>query len=373
VKLNQKKASDKELVFLIGSLGGGGAEKVCVDLANQLVDDNIPVSLIVLNLYNSIYHTNIDKRIKLTVLNNNHARNSIIALGRYIINHKPEKFLVFNHQLAIILIILKIALLKKYKIISRNISNLTQKKIHEPSFWHRNIVSYFVKKIYGHVNKIIAQSNGMRDDLISNFNFDARKIIVIYNPISPSIEMTLQNINLSEIEKRHEIIFAGRLNYVKGIDYLINAFKIINQTDEALKLRIVGDGPLKNDLIKMAKNYNLLDHIIFEGFQKNIADYLLYGKLTILTSLYEGFPNVLIESLAVGTPVVSFDCPNGPKEIIQNGVNGYLVRFKDVNELVDKILISLRKEWDPIIIQETSKRFSSSKIFAEYKKEIINV
>jgi len=363
--------SGNKIVFLIGSLGGGGAEKVCVNLANQFAENKIQVTLIVLNLYSSIYHSKVDNRIKLINLNVKHARNSIIALGRYIINYNPDKFLVFNHQLALILVILKVALRKKYNIISRNISNLTQKKLHETSIWHRHVVNFFVKIIYRYVDKIIAQSNGMKEDLIRNFKISENKIKVIYNPISPDIERVFKNIQLAKIAKRNEIVFIGRLSYVKGLNYLIDAFKIVNQSDRSLKLRIVGTGPLQNDLKKMAEDYNLLDNIIFEGFQKEIAEYLLFAKMTILTSIYEGFPNVLIESIALGTPVVSFDCPSGPKEIIHNGVNGYLALSRNVNDLVDKIFLCLKKEWDPIAIQKTSNRYNSFKIFTEYEKEII--
>ncbi len=365
--------NQKAITLIISSLQGGGAERVCVAIANGLVTNGWEVDLVVLTLKYSKFHEALDPNINVYNLNQNHARSSFYKIHQYLKKNRPVKILVFNHQIAVLLVLLNYLLSWKIYIISRNISNLTQKIIYEPSVWHKYIVSFFVKILYKHVNKIIAQSNGMRDDLINNFKINPEKVIVINNPISPHIENAMRNINLAKVEKRHEIVFVGRLHYVKGLNFLLKAFKIINQNDHLLKLRIIGDGPMKDELVKMAEDNNILEHVIFEGFQKNIAEYFLHGKLTILTSLYEGFPNVLIESIAMGTPVVSFDCPSGPREIIQNGVNGYLVRYKDVNDLVDKILISLKKDWDPKIIQETSNKFSSSKIISEYEKEIIDV
>ena len=77
----------------------------------------------------------------------------------------------------------------------------------------------------------------------------------------------------------------------------------------------------------------IADRVDFEGFQKDVNSYYVYAKATLLTSLYEGFPNCLIESIVLGTPVVSFDCQSGPNEIIKNGINGYLVKYKDINDL----------------------------------------
>ena len=88
---------------------------------------------------------------------------------------------------------------------------------------------------------------------------------------------------------------------------------------------------MENDLKQEASKLNILNKIDFEGFQKkNIAPYYLYANATLLTSSYEGYPNVLIGSIAMNTPVISFDCPGGPNEIINNGVNGFLVKYPDV-------------------------------------------
>ena len=111
-------------------------------------------------------------------------------------------------------------------------------------------------------------------------------------------------------------------------------------------LRLLEKGNLENSLRQKALDYHVEDKIDFEGFQNNIAPFYLYAKGTLLTSIYEGYPNVLIESIAMNTPVVSFDCPNGPSEIIQDGVNGYLAKHLDVKDLINKIILMLQNKFD---------------------------
>ena len=103
-------------------------------------------------------------------------------------------------------------------------------------------------------------------------------------------------------------------------------------------------------------------------FQKNIIPYYLYAKATILTSFYEGYPNVLIESIALGTPVVSFDCKSGPSEIIQNNKNGYLVRYLDVEDLKDKISQILITNFNREDVINTVKKKIKLNIYPNFMK-----
>lgn len=108
----------------------------------------------------------------------------------------------------------------------------------------------------------------------------------------------------------------------------------------------------------------------FLGFKKNPIPYYLRAKATILTSLYEGFPNVLIDSIALGTPVISFNCPNGPKEIIIDGVNGFLIENRSEGVFVTKLKEMLQNKLGREKIIESLKKYSSSVIIEKYEQII---
>ena len=122
----------------------------------------------------------------------------------------------------------------------------------------------------------------------------------------------------------------------KAFHHAIKAFAKLSNEFPKLRLKIVGKGSLEKKLKQIAKDYKVDDRVDFEGFQKNLIPYYIHAKATVLTSLFEGFPNVLIESIFLNTPVVAFDCNSGPGEIIKDGINGYLVKYQDVDELKKK-------------------------------------
>ena len=128
----------------------------------------------------------------------------------------------------------------------------------------------------------------------------------------------------------------------------------------------MGEGTLKNELITKINCLSIQDNVIFQGFQTEIFEYYYNASVTALSSHFEGFPNVLIESITVGTPVVAFDCPSGPSEIVIDGVNGFLVEYMNVEELAEKLCTTLEHNWDFRSIQETSNIYSPDVITKKY-------
>ena len=135
------------------------------------------------------------------------------------------------------------------------------------------------------------------------------------------------------------IIFVGNLRYVKGVEYLIKAFANILDSGKYCKLLIIGDGPLKHDLELLSHELSVSKDVIFLGHQPRqfIIDYLLISDLFVLPSLSEGFPNVILESMAAGLPIVSTNF-EGSSEILKDGVNGVIVETKNPNALADGIV-----------------------------------
>ncbi len=142
-----------------------------------------------------------------------------------------------------------------------------------------------------------------------------------------------------ELKGNPKIMMVGRLSLIKGHTYLLQALPAIIQKFPAIKLLLLGDGPLKNELINQASRLNVIDHIEFIGFA-NPEDYAWQCQLMIQPSLFESFGLVYIESFALKIPLVAFDSEAG-NEIIENNETGILVPAKDVSALAEKIIYLL--------------------------------
>lgn len=361
-----------KITILISSLSGGGAEGVSVNIANCFADDGWQVDLVVLHLNNATYLDRVSDKVNLVVLNVNNARYSTFPILKYIRKKKPDMIFVFNYELAALLVIIRTLIRFKTKIIARNMNTFSKVSIisREKNLWIRVVVRFLIDKFYSKADHIVNQSHAMRDDLISVHPQLKNSSSVIYNPVAKYIEDYADNNEFNNIKKKDYLLCVGRLEKQKAFHYAIEGFAGIVNKFPNLRLKIVGKGKLENELKQNAIDLGVADKVDFEGFQKNMIPYYLNAKATVLTSLYEGYPNVLVESLTLNTPVVAFDCPSGPSEIIKNEINGYLVKYQSIEDLkikLDKLLSNQIKIND---INNTVKQNQVDQVFKLYKKVI---
>jgi glycosyltransferase involved in cell wall biosynthesis len=234
--------------------------------------------------------------------------------------------------------------------------------------WYGPISNFLIKRFYPLSDIFIAQCQAMKDNLVTCLKLDEIKVVVINNPINLKIEDYLKNISWIKDVKKNYILCVGRLTPQKTFHYIIEAFARISIDYPLLRLKILGQGSMEDKLKRLVEDLKITDKVDFEGYQQDIIPYYIHTRLTALTSLFEGFPNVLIESIALGTPVVAFDCPSGPSEIVQDDINGYLVKYQDLDHLVECLKKALDREWNPETVQLTVDKFASSKIIDEYER-----
>ena len=364
--------SNKKITLIISSLTGGGAEGICVSIANSFANNGWHVDLVVLNLNNEVYFDRISSDVNLVVLNVNHTRYSFIPLSKYFFKNQVKTVLVFNHELAVTLVIMRLLLRLKIRIISRNISvmSIKIKNFKLQGFWTRNVVRPLIKYFYHKIDHVVNQCQSMRDDLITVYPKLSNNSNVIYNPISSHIEDYVNKHDLSKIKKENYILCVGRLEQVKAFHYAIEGFAGIANQFPTLRMKIVGQGSLEQNLKQKAIDCRVENKVDFKGFQKDIIPYYSHAKATVLTSLYEGYPNVLLESLAMNTPVIAFDCPGGTNEIIQNGLNGYLVKYQDVDDLKKKLSTLLLNNYNNYDLKNSIKKNKIEQVFKHYEKLI---
>lgn len=354
--MNKNKIS-----FFIPSLRGGGAERVFVNLANEFANNGFDVDL-VLSQKEGPYLINVSKKVRIVDLKSKRVLFSLIPLIFYLRKEKPSYlFSTLTHANIVAIIAKKISMVDLKLIIRQEIyfSSIPSRKL-------KLIAQFFYKK----ANSIIALSKDMADDLINNIDIDKNNIVVINNPVIKKLkEEFSDNINHPFFEnKENKIILGiGRLSDQKDFYSLIKAFDQIRKNNN-IKLIILGDGEERKNLEELIKILNLEDHVDMPGFVDNPYRYMSNANLFVLSSKYEGFPNVLIEAMACGLPVVSTDCLSGPREILDSGKYGTLVPVGDVDALAKAIEEALKKPTESRKLIERSNDFDIKKIFNEYLK-----
>lgn len=365
--------TNRRVTLIISSLAGGGAEGVCVNIANGLSEEGWQVDLVVLHLNNAAYQDLVSKSVNLVVLDVNHAFYAGLPLLKYMRNEKPRTVLVFTYELAAMLLMLRSFFRLKVIIISRNINTLSCKLKQTQGVWRKHVVKPIIDGFYCKVDHVINQCDAMRNDLVAIYPQLADKSSVIYNPVAKHIEDYAKSHDLNEVDKQDYLLCVGRLEKQKAFHYAIEGFAGLANEFPKLRLKIVGQGSLEQALRQCAVDFGVADRVDFEGFQKDMIPFYLHAKATILTSLYEGFPNVLVESITLGTPVVALDCPGGPSEIVQDGVNGYLVEYQNADDFKDKLRQLLLKRFVKADIQTTAKQNLVSEVVGLYSRRIESI
>ena len=203
----------------------------------------------------------------------------------------------------------------------------------------------------------------MADDMINNHGFLSSKVEIINNPIS-SLPPLKNRINKSKIKR---FVTVGRLSKEKGV---LRIIRILSKVDFQFTYTIIGDGDEKENVFKEAKKLGIIDKITHIPFTKNVNHFISNHDLFLQGSFVEGFPNALLESCVVGTPVVAFNVPGGTKEIVEHGINGFLVE----NE--EEYIKCLQKNviWKPKEIRESVvKKFNKEKILRKYENMFFKI
>lgn len=359
---------NKKIVFIIGGLRGGGAEKVCVTLANGLADRGYNIDLVVLSLKGAVREKELSSKVNLVNLDVGHARYSVLALWRYLRSTKPQSVLSFNRQISVVLGLVRKLTGLKFRLISRNIIFLSIAESNKRGLWHGFISKYLIRKFYALSDQLIAQSHAMKEDLVSYLSLPKNKVEVIHNPVCQRVANASKEKYMSITENEKYLLCVGRLEEQKAFHYAIAGFADAEKDFPTLRLKIVGQGSLDRELKQYARDLGVEDKVDFEGYQADMIPYYLGAKATLLTSLYEGFPNVLVESISLGTPVVAFDCPSGPSEIIINDTNGFIVPYLQEQALFKAINLTILKTWNENDVIKTSNRYELNAILNQYEK-----
>lgn len=354
----------KKILFIVPSLIGGGAERIISIIFNFLNRKKFEPILVLLK-NEGPYLEDIPKDIQIIDLQATQARYAIIKIIRTIKQVKPDIVFSTLGYLNILIAMIKPFLSKNIVFIARESNTVSVQNKQEK---YPVLFDLLYKVFYNNFDQIISQSDYMKKDLIDNYNIMKDKIEVIHNPVNITKIETLANKSMTNFYKndKFNLLTVGRLDYQKGYDLLIEA---MSKLDKKFHLTILGEGKDDTKLEQLAKSFDIEDNITFAGFQSNPYIYMIHADLLILSSRYEGLPNVVLEANACGTPVVAFNCPGGTGEIIENGVNGFLCECGNIDELIKKINKAYLHNFDKNKIKRLIKnKYDANTIIKHYEK-----
>jgi glycosyltransferase involved in cell wall biosynthesis len=356
--------------LIVASLTCGGAERVISTMANYWSSKGWEINLLTLDdgkvppfydLDSQICHTPLGIVINSSnpsaAIWNNLKR--IQKLRSAIINSKPNVVISFMITTNVI-VLLATRWLKVPVVVSER---------NDPA---RSSIGRIWKQLrqwtYPFADRIVVQTKRAGDYFSSKLQ---KRICVIPNPVLlPPYETELSDKLLGE----RSLIAMGRLVPQKGFDLLLEALAKLKDRYPEWTLTILGEGELRPQLESLRNELGLDDRVHFPGRVKNPYEFLQQADIFIMSSRFEGFPNALCEAMACGLPVISTDCPNGPKEIIHDGINGILVPNKDVSALAAAMerLMSDEKERQCLAdrAKEVTETFSLEKVMSLWESLI---
>lgn len=358
------KLLKKKILFIIDSLKlGGGTERVLANLT-LFLSKNFEISILTWHHFKNLYDFN----------------------GKYFSLKENTGLLKnFLQKLKIFTLLRPFRIFKFFKIVSPNLIisigesanfNMIITKFffrinfpliisirNNPNELYKNnrIIKFLIKLFYNLkiVDKIITVSKELQLILEKDYYIKRNKLVTIYNGIDLK---KIQELNEHKIQKYSDIFYdeklvkfvtLGSLMEKKAHGDLIKAYSIVKKAIPSSKLIIIGDGPFRNKLRMLINNLKLKNDVMLLGLQLNPFKFLKASDIFIFTSKWEGFPNVLIEAMACGLPIISTNCKTGPKEILQANEYGFLVEVEDIEEIAKKMILLAK---NPNLIKKFSKK-----------------
>lgn len=356
----------KHIAVFLPSMAGGGAEKVILNLVNEWVLKEYRVDLVLVRAY-GVYLHELSPDVNVVDLNAKRTVTSIWPLVKYLRKSRPDTILSAMDHANIAAICASLISTTNVKVaVSVHCVHDAYRKV---GSWPSRVLPLIARLFYRLADFRIAVSKGVADDIAASYWFSPVKFNKIYNPVDNAKNRTLENDTVLhkwfELESTPVIVAVGRLHEVKDYPTLLKAFSIIRRRYDA-RLIILGEGEKREELEALSVELGVALDVDMCGHVKNPSCYMARASVFVMSSIYEGFGNVLVEAMACGTPVVSTDCPYGPREILKDGKFGKLVPVGNAKLMANAIIDVLRDRPCSDKLKIRAAEFSVEKVAKEY-------
>ena len=330
----------------------GGAERTFLRLARGFVQRGCHVDLVLASKFGAIRHE-VPPEVNRIDLRASRVLWSIPRLARYLRGRRPYALLATLAHANVAAIIAK-RIAGGSTLVAIREANTSNAERRSSRSLKIAAVDLLRSRHYAKADVIIANSQGVAESLQKHNRLPREKIRVIYNPVvSPEL------LQLAEQPLEHPwfsdatcpvVLGTGRLTQQKDFPTLLHAFAIARRT-RPMRLVIVGEGEERARLCALSQQLGVDQEILLVGFDPNPYRYMRRASVFVLSSRWEGLPNALIEAMACGAPVISTDCPSGPREILEDGKWGKLVPVGNPQKLAEAIVDTLDNPpaYDPAV------------------------
>jgi len=338
----QPMQKSRKIAVFASFSGRGGVERMIVNLCEGLMAFDCQVDLVVVKA-ESVHLDSLPSTVNLVKLSTSHTISSLPSLVSYLRREQPVALLAAKdraNQVAILARHLPGVSTRVVVRMGTTVSAaLAGKSQMQKWLWYLPM-----RLIYPLADAIVAVSHGVAEDLSKITGLPIDRIQVIPNPVIVPRLATLAGHSVAHPwfnENQVPVILGvGRLTRQKDFPTLIKAFATV-RAERPCHLVIIGEGRDRPALERLAAGLGIEDDVDLPGFAENPYAYMSRAALFVLSSLWEGSPNVLTEALSLGVPVVSTDCPSGPSEILAGGHHGHLVPVGDPQALAEAMLETL--------------------------------
>ena len=317
------------IALFTGSMSGGGSERVMLDLASVLANRGLSVDLVLAHAVGE-YLGMVPDKVRVIDLDSRRLVTFVADFLRYVRRERPSAVLSTLLLADLAALIAKLVFGKRLRVVVRQATTFSNAYEHE-TFRNRQYMK-LVRLLMPVADNIVAISDGVAADLRTLAPRAAEKIVTVYNPVVHADTNGMASSSLAHHWFNDAdvpvILSVGRLTHEKDHPTLLRAFAEVARLRSA-RLVILGQGPERQSLLKLAEELGVTDRFDLPGFDVNPFRYMARASVFVLSSRYEGFPNVLAQAMACGTPVVSTDCPSGPSEMLEGGRWGRLVPVGD--------------------------------------------
>jgi glycosyltransferase involved in cell wall biosynthesis len=347
-----EKCAKGRIAIFVPNLGGGGAERVMVMLANGIAARGLQVDLVLAQRAGP-YLDLVSPEVRIVDLQSPRVLQSIPALARYLWNCEPDALLsALSHANIAAIVATRLARVRTRVIVSDRVSYLGYVQ-NEPGFGDR-VIRRLMRALYPKADGVVTVSRDMIEEQVTHLRIPREHLYSIWNPVVDDAIRGKADLPPEfwphSLQGRPVVLAAGRLNHQKGFATLIEAFDQVRREVDA-SLVIVGEGELRSELEDIVAARGLTERVFLPGFVGNPFALMSRADLFVLSSRFEGLPGTLIQAMACGTQVISTDCPTGPREILEDGKWGRLVPVDDAQSLAGAIIEALRSEEKPDVVR----------------------
>ena len=324
------------VIFLTASLGSGGAERVVSLLANKMVERGYQVEIICLKFNDVYYQTDPRVKITLAMRQTKNRLTELFWLRKYIKKHSPDVVIPFTEGVYCFTIL---------SLLGTGIPIIASERLDPAAMSTTRKV--LKRLLLPYADCLVVQTQSIKDYFPKNIQ---KKTSIIYNPVNEDIYKSpdglhVQGANAASCvqssntpmggmgqEKLNRIISVGRLYPQKNQKMMIRAFAKVADEFPDWQLVIYGEGPLRESLELIVESLEMQDRVLLPGRTENVIEELRKSKIFCMSSDYEGMSNSMIEAICVGLPIITTDV-SGVKELVENGVNGFVIPCGDENKL----------------------------------------